>query len=57
MGYPECQLVALLGESRMPAFEQYIELKAHPTCSGSDPCSEPHGPVFYVHDVGRFIEG
>lgn len=35
---------------------QYMELKAHPLCTGSDNCSEPHGDAFYPYDVRSFVE-
>lgn len=65
LGYIEAQLREHLG-GRYPRFEAYMELKAHPRCTGprdavpsigpERSCATAHGNVFYVHDVIRFVE-
>lgn len=65
LGYSERQLRELLG-GRYEAFEKYMDMKAHPRCTGAQDvvpsigpersCATAHGNVFYVHDVLRFVE-
>lgn len=65
LGYSEAQLREQFGDG-YPAFEKYMLMKAHPTCTGprdavpsigpERSCSTAHGSVFYVHDVLWFVE-
>lgn len=54
LGHSEAQLREQLGDRY--AFEEYMVMKAKPICTGKSPCTEPHGYVFYPHDVIRFVE-
>lgn len=55
LGYSEAQLREQF-DDRFPAFVKYMDMKAHPKCSGKSPCTVPHGYVYYLHDVLRFVE-
>lgn len=66
-GYPETQLKAEFGDDRMKAFNAWMRGQTFSSCDGKQynydkqefeatNCG-PHGYVYYVYDVNRFIAG
>ncbi|WP_068480947.1 hypothetical protein [Pseudoclavibacter helvolus] len=54
LGFSGGLLVEYLGD-RMGDFHLYMLMKTYGICSGSDVCSEAHGPVYYPSDVAWFV--
>jgi hypothetical protein len=66
MGFTRNQVTELMGD-QLPEFNQWMRGQTISICDGrlynyateqyDSSCGVPHGPVFYPHDVQRFLEG